>query len=109
MLNALDDRLQRSPGDVLHVHQPQLSLGKDPLVVDADNVIVIKLGQRLGLGASFRRDFESDEPLHRSLARQKNLGERAAPQFHEQIEIFNRVFDGDRFEPPPLAAAVKRR
>ena len=53
--------------------------GNESLVVDPDDVVVIELRQRLRLGPLVGRDLEGDQPLHRFLPRQEDLGKCAAP------------------------------
>ena len=106
---ALNHRLQCSAGDVLHIEQAELAVRNRPLVIHADDVVVVELGQRLGFVTPVGRHFEGDEPLHRLLAGEKHLGERAGTQLEEQIEILDRVSRTHLDKPALLGAFVQRR
>src|ERR1700722_15282776 len=105
----MNNRLQRASRDVLHIQQAQLALGQGTLIVDADDMVVVELGERLRLGAGVGRHFEGYEPLHRSLPREKYFGKGAAAQLDEQIEVVDRLAGIDASQPALLVAFVKRR
>ena len=77
--------------------------------IDADDVIVVELGQRLRLGAAVGRHLEGDEPLHRPLPGEKHLGEGPAAQLDEQVEVVDRVARLDVGQLPLFVALVERR
>ena len=82
-----DHVLQRPPGHVLHVEQPQSAVGQLPLIVDADNVRMVELSQRLRFEAAIARDLQSHQPLHGDLPGQKDRGKGALAQRSQQVEI----------------------
>ena len=86
-LDSLQHILQCTAGNVLHVHQLQSPLGQLSLIVDANNVRMIELRQRLWFDAAIARDFERHEPLHRNLSGEKHRAKRSFAKPHQQIEI----------------------
>ena len=82
-----DDAEQRPARQILHVEQPQRAAFEESLVEDANDVVVIELGERLRLRPVILGDLDRDQPLHRPLPGQEHPGERAAPEFGHQVEI----------------------
>ncbi len=87
--HALDDRLQRPTGHVLHVQQRQACLRQFPLVVDPNDIRVIELSQGLGLGSVTGRHLERHQPLHRPLPGQEHGGEGTSAEMSLQVEVVN--------------------
>lgn len=94
---------QQGPaGDVLHVQESKPWCGQDVPIEDPHDVVVVELGERLRFGAGIGGDLHRDQPLHGALPGQEDLGEGAAAEQGEQIEIVDPgtgldMVDGCRF------------
>ena len=93
MARPIDDALQRATGNVLHIQQPQPSLREQPLIINADDIRMIELRQRLRLLASIVGNFQRHKSAQRTLTGQINAGKRPATQRRQQIKIINPLLD----------------
>src|SRR5262249_8838181 len=71
---------------------------RSTLIEDADDVRVIKLGERLRLIAPVGRNFQGDQPLHRCLPSEKHASESAFAKLDEQIEVFQLLAGSKTFD-----------
>ena len=82
-------------GQVRHVDEQNVAIREYALVVDADDVRVVELSERLGLGTAVGRHLECHQPLERPLPGEKHLRERPLPELCEQVEVVEPVAHRD--------------
>ena len=65
----------------------QPPIGQQLLIINANDVVMLQLGEHLRLRSLVRRNLQRDKPLHGRLPCQEHGGEGPFAQRLEQIEV----------------------
>jgi len=82
---------QSSTRGVLHIQQPSRIFREHTLIVDANDIVMIQLRERLWLGTMISRNLQGDQPRHRLLTRKKHGGKRSPAQLQQDLKVVNRL------------------